>query len=150
MHISYLIVVSTKAAILTVSTTTAQLQPALAWYPLICKYFGYPSEPGYLYIVWSCSLAIWSPTNQLWAKNNQQRLELAWGQLKLIYKYEITSLSKSHTQLVRLLLLEASRLKLSHSIPTMNHKVPIRVDGRFRLGDVLGSGSYGVLFTSWL
>ncbi|KAG1740802.1 kinase-like domain-containing protein [Suillus paluster] len=25
----------------------------------------------------------------------------------------------------------------------MNHKVPIRVDGRFRLGDVLGSGSYG-------
>jgi hypothetical protein len=24
-------------------------------------------------------------------------------------------------------------------------KVPIRVDGRFRLGDVLGAGSYGVL-----
>ncbi|KAG0698405.1 casein kinase I [Suillus ampliporus] len=28
----------------------------------------------------------------------------------------------------------------------MNHKVPIRVDGRFRLGDVLGSGSYAVVY----
>ncbi|KAG0693539.1 putative casein kinase I [Suillus ampliporus] len=27
----------------------------------------------------------------------------------------------------------------------MNHKVPTRVDGRFRLGDVLGSGSYAIL-----
>ena len=26
-------------------------------------------------------------------------------------------------------------------------KVPVRVDGRFRLGDVLGSGSYGMLFS---
>ncbi|KAG2113237.1 casein kinase I [Suillus clintonianus] len=28
----------------------------------------------------------------------------------------------------------------------MNHKVPIRVDSRFRLGDVLGSGSYAVVY----
>ncbi|KAG0701792.1 kinase-like domain-containing protein [Suillus ampliporus] len=28
----------------------------------------------------------------------------------------------------------------------MNHKVPIRVDGRFRLGDVVGSGSYAVVY----
>ncbi|KAG1750429.1 kinase-like domain-containing protein [Suillus paluster] len=28
----------------------------------------------------------------------------------------------------------------------MNHKVPIRVDGKFRLGDVLGSGSYTVVY----
>lgn len=33
----------------------------------------------------------------------------------------------------------------------MHTKVPVRVDGRFRLGDMLGSGSYGMSFTYyWL
>ncbi|KAG1845753.1 kinase-like domain-containing protein [Suillus tomentosus] len=31
----------------------------------------------------------------------------------------------------------------------MNHKVPIQVDGRFRLGDVMGSGSYAVVYHAW-
>ncbi|KAG1745802.1 casein kinase I isoform delta [Suillus occidentalis] len=31
----------------------------------------------------------------------------------------------------------------------MNHKVPIRVDGRFRLGDIVGSGSYTVVYHTW-
>ncbi|KAG1846629.1 kinase-like domain-containing protein [Suillus subluteus] len=29
------------------------------------------------------------------------------------------------------------------------NKVPVRVDGRFRLGDVLGSGSYAVVYSAW-
>ncbi|KAG2054571.1 kinase-like protein [Suillus hirtellus] len=31
----------------------------------------------------------------------------------------------------------------------MNTKVPARVDGRFRLGDILGSGSYAVVYHAW-
>ncbi|KAG0695942.1 casein kinase I isoform delta [Suillus ampliporus] len=31
----------------------------------------------------------------------------------------------------------------------MDHKVLIRVDGRFRLGDVVGSGSYTVVYHTW-
>ncbi|KAG1889863.1 kinase-like domain-containing protein [Suillus subluteus] len=29
------------------------------------------------------------------------------------------------------------------------NKVPVRVDGRFRLGDVLGSGSYAIVYSAW-
>ncbi|KAG1855267.1 kinase-like domain-containing protein [Suillus subluteus] len=29
------------------------------------------------------------------------------------------------------------------------NKVPVRVDGRFRLGNVLGSGSYAVVYSAW-
>ncbi|KAG1812255.1 casein kinase I isoform delta [Suillus subaureus] len=29
------------------------------------------------------------------------------------------------------------------------NKVPVRVDGRFRLGDVIGSGSYAIVYSAW-
>ncbi|KAG1847710.1 casein kinase I isoform delta [Suillus subluteus] len=29
------------------------------------------------------------------------------------------------------------------------NKVPVRVDGRFRLGDILGSGSYAIVYSAW-
>ncbi|KAG1846478.1 kinase-like domain-containing protein [Suillus tomentosus] len=106
----------------------------------ISQRFGDPHEPSHLCVTRSSPQASWTSTNQHKPRTWEQRLEPASSHLKpgcvmvvnFIFKLSCSNFPPTQALTIRLDSLSAY---------TMN-KVPVGVDGRFRLGDVLGSGSY--------